>query len=140
MSRGVNKAILLGNLGDDPLVRSGNAGSFTTLTRATSSSWKDKAGQEQSKTEWHNVVAYGALGEIMGKYLRKGSKVYIEGPIQTRKWQDDKGQDRFSTQIVAKEMQMLDSKPNGQGSGNYSQQSAPQKPGDSRNAKKPWDS
>lgn len=139
MSRGVNKAILLGNLGDDPTVRSGNAGSFTTLTLATSSNWKDQAGQEQSKTEWHNVVAYGALGEIMGKYLRKGSKVYIEGPIQTRKWQDDNGQDRFSTQIVAKEMQMLDSKPSGGGSNNYSSQPSPQKSGDSRNAKKPWD-
>jgi len=114
MSRGVNKAILLGNLGDDPTVRSGNAGSFTTLTLATSSNWKDQAGQEQSKT-------------------------YIEGPIQTRKWQDDNGQDRFSTQIVAKEMQMLDSKPSGGGSNNYNSQPAPQKSGDSRNAKKPWD-
>mgnify|MGYP001163795532 CR=1 FL=1 len=139
MSRGVNKAILLGNLGDHPIVRSGNAGSFTTLTLATSSTWKDKSGQEQSKTEWHNVVAYGALGEIMGKYLKKGSKVYIEGPIQTRKWQDDSGQDRFSTQIVAKEMQMLDAKPSGSGDNNYPQ-SAPQKSGESRNAKKPWDS
>lgn len=110
MSKGINKAILVGNLGNDPEIRQGNAGAFTTCSLATSSSWKDANGQEQSKTEWHNVVAYGRLGEIMGQYLKKGSKIYVEGSIRTSQWRDDNGQDRYSTQIVAREMQMLDSK------------------------------
>ena len=110
MSKGINKAILVGNLGNDPEIRQGKSGSFTTCSLATSSSWKDANGQEQSKTEWHNVVAYGRLGEIMGQYLKKGSKIYVEGSIRTSQWRDDNGQDRYSTQIVAREMQMLDSK------------------------------
>lgn len=116
MSKGINKAILVGNLGNDPEIRQGKSGAFTTCSLATSSSWKDAQGQEQSKTEWHNVVAYGRLGEIMGQYLKKGSKIYVEGSIRTSQWRDDNGQDRFSTQIVAREMQMLDSK--GANSGN----------------------
>ena len=110
MSKGINKAILVGNLGNDPEIRQGKSGSFTTCSVATSSGWKDANGQEQSKTEWHNVVAYGRLGEIMGQYLKKGSKIYVEGSIRTSQWRDDNGQDRYSTQIVAREMQMLDSK------------------------------
>ena len=110
MSKGINKAILVGNLGNDPEIRQGKSGSFTTCSLATSSSWKDANGQEQSKTEWHNVVAYGRLGEIMGQYLKKGSKIYVEGSIRTSQWRDDNGQDRYTTQIVAREMQMLDSK------------------------------
>lgn len=110
MSRGVNKVILIGNLGADPEVRhtaGGNA--VANLSVATSEAWKDKqSGQLQERTEWHRVVAFNRLAEIMGEYLRKGSKVYIEGKLQTRKWQDREGQDRYTTEIVANEMQMLD--------------------------------
>ena len=126
MSRGINKAILVGNLGNDPEVRQGNNGAFTKCTLATSSSWKDANGQEQSKTEWHNVVAYGRLGEIMGQYLKKGSKVYVEGSIRTSQWRDDKGQDRYTTQIVAREMQMLDSK-GGSSGDSYNKPSQPKR-------------
>jgi single-strand DNA-binding protein len=112
MARGVNKVILVGNLGKDPEVRympNGNA--VANITLATSESWKDKTtGEQQEKTEWHRVVMFRRLGEIAGEYLKKGSQVYIEGKLQTRKWQDNSGNDRYTTEIVANEMQMLGSR------------------------------
>jgi len=120
MARGVNKVILVGNLGKDPDVRYMPSGSaVTNVTIATSESWKDKqSGEKQERTEWHNVVFFNRLGEIAGEYLKKGSKVYVEGSLRTRKWQDKtSGQDRYSTEIVASEMQMLDSKGGGGGGG-----------------------
>ncbi len=131
-SRGVNKVILIGNLGQDPEVRympNGNAVANATL--ATSESWKDKnTGETQEKTEWHRVVFFRRLAEIVGEYLKKGSKVYVEGRLQTRKWQDNNGQDRYTTEIVADQMQMLDSRGGGSAAfeGNrpaQQQQSAP---------------
>ena len=114
-SRGVNKVILVGNLGNDPDVRhmpSGDA--VTNISVATSETWKDKqTGEQREQTEWHRVVMFRRLGEIAGQYLRKGSKVYIEGRLQTRKWQAQDGSDRYSTEIVANEMQMLDSRSGG---------------------------
>jgi len=123
MARGINKVILIGNLGGDPEQRSmpsGNA--VTNITVATSESWKDKqTGQQQERTEWHRVVFFNRLAEIAGQYLSKGSKVYIEGSLRTRKWQDQaSGQDRYTTEIVANELQMLDSR--GQQSGGYPDQ------------------
>ncbi len=117
MARGINKVILIGNLGKDPEVRYMPSGSaVANLTIATSDSWKDKqTGESQERTEWHRVSMFGRLGEIAGEYLRKGSKVYIEGRLQTRKWQDQNGQDRYTTEIVANDMQMLDSRGGGQG-------------------------
>jgi len=117
MARGINKVILIGNLGNDPETRYTQSGSaVTNLSLATSETWKDKqTGQPQERTEWHRVVFFNRLAEIAGEYLRKGSKVYIEGSLRTRKWQDQSGQDRFSTEIVANEMQMLDSRSGGQG-------------------------
>lgn len=111
-SRGVNKVILVGNLGQDPEVRympNGNA--VANLTLATSETWKDKqTGEQKEQTEWHRVTMYRRLAEIVGEYLKKGSKIYVEGRLQTRKWQDQQGQDRYTTEIVANEMQMLDSR------------------------------
>ncbi len=114
-SRGVNKVILIGNLGKDPEVRyMPNGTAVANITVATSETWKDKqTGEQKEKTEWHRVVFYRRLAEIAGEYLRKGSKVYIEGRLQTRKWQDQSGQDRYSTEIIADEMQMLDSRASG---------------------------
>ena len=118
--RGVNKVILIGHLGQDPEMRylpNGNA--VANITLATSETWKDKqANQPKEKTEWHRVVFFGKLAEIVGEYLRKGSQVYIEGRLQTRKWQDQGGQDRYTTEIVVDisgSMQMLGGKPQGQG-------------------------
>jgi single-strand DNA-binding protein len=113
MARGVNKVILIGNLGRDPEVRYTPSGlAVANITIATSESWKDKqSGENVERTEWHRVVMYQRLAEIVGEYLRKGSKVYIEGRLQTRKWQDkNTGQDRYTTEIIADTMQMLDSK------------------------------
>ncbi len=112
MARGINKVILIGNCGQDPETRYSQAGAaITNISVATSESWKDKqTGQMQDRTEWHRVVFFNRLGEIAGEYLRKGSKVYIEGSLRTRKWQDQQGQDRYTTEIVANEMQMLDSR------------------------------
>ena len=109
---GVNKAILIGNLGADPETRYTQSGdAVTTIRVATSESWKDKnTGQKQERTEWHSVVMWRGLAEIAGKYLIKGSKVYIEGKLQTRKWQAQDGSDRYSTEIVAHTMQMLDAR------------------------------
>lgn len=118
---GVNKVIILGNLGKDPEVRfMPNGGGVANLTIATSESWKDKqTGEQKEKTEWHRVVMFGKLAEIAGEYLKKGSKVYIEGSLQTRKWQNQQGQDQYTTEIVVQgfngTMQMLDSR--GQGGG-----------------------
>jgi len=118
-SRGVNKVILIGNLGKDPETRyMPSGGAVTNATVATSESWKDKnSGEQQERTEWHRVVFFNKLGEIAGEYLRKGSKVYIEGSLRTRKWQDNSGQDRYTTEIVADQMQMLDSRGSGGGGG-----------------------
>ena len=124
MARGVNKVILIGNLGRDPEVRySPNGGAIANITLATSEAWKDKnTGEQVEKTEWHRVVFFRRLAEIAGEYLKKGSKVYIEGKLQTRKWQDKDGNDRYTTEIVANEMQMLDSRG---GSASYNQDEAP---------------
>lgn len=112
MARGINKVILVGNVGVDPDVRympNGNA--VTTLSLATSETWKDKqTGDKQERTEWHRVVCFNRLGEIAGEYVRKGSKLYVEGSLRTRKWQDPQGQDRYTTEVVASDIQMLDSK------------------------------
>jgi single-strand DNA-binding protein len=110
MARGINKVILVGNLGADPETRAMPSGATVSNIRiATSESWRDKtSGEQQERTEWHRVVLFGRLGEIAAEYLKKGSQVYIEGSLRTRKWQDKQsGQDRFSTEIVANEMQML---------------------------------
>lgn len=111
MARGVNKVILVGNLGNDPEQKSmPNGNAVTGITVATSESWKDKqTGQQQERTEWHRVVFFNRLAEIAGQYLSKGSKVYIEGSLRTRKWQDQNGQDRYTTEVIASEMQMLGS-------------------------------
>ena len=123
MARGVNKVILIGNLGKDPETRfMPSGGAVTNITLATSESWKDKqSGQMQERTEWHRVVFFNKLAEIAGEYLKKGSKVYIEGSLRTRKWQGQVGQDRYTTEIVADQMQMLDSRGDGgsMGGGNY---------------------
>lgn len=127
MARGINKVILIGNLGADPEVRYTPGGAaVANVTLATSSSWRDKqTGDMQDRTEWHRVVFFGRLAEIVGEYLRRGSKVYVDGSLRTRKWQDKSGTDRYTTEIVANEMQMLDSKggagaPSGQSSaGSY---------------------
>lgn len=115
MARGINKVILIGNLGADPDTRStagGNA--VTNLSLATSETWRDKqSGEMNEKTEWHRVVMFSKLAEIAGEYLRKGSKVYIEGRLQTRKWQDRDGNERYTTEIVANDMQMLDTRGSG---------------------------
>ena len=113
----VNKVILVGNLGADPEVRympSGDA--ITNIRLATTDSWKDKNGEKQEKTEWHRVAFFGKLAEIAGEYLKKGSQVYVEGRLQTRKWQDKDGQDRYTTEIVADRMQMLGGRGAGGGS------------------------
>ncbi len=126
MARGVNKVILVGHLGKDPEVRySPNGGAVANITLATSESWKDKnTGEKQEKTEWHRVVFFGKLAEIAGEYLKKGSQVYIEGRLQTRKWQDKEGKDRYTTEIVAGEMQMLGSREGRGGSSAEFDQSA----------------
>ncbi len=110
---GINKVILVGNLGADPEVRTTSSGeSVTTLSVATSEKWKDKqTGEPVDKTEWHRVVLWRRLAEIAGQYLRKGSKVYIEGKLTTRKWTDQSGQDRYTTEIQGNELQMLDGRP-----------------------------
>ena len=110
----VNKVILLGNLGRDPEVRYTPGGdAVASMSIATTESWKDKSGQRQEKTEWHNVVMYRRLAEIAGEYLKKGSQVYIEGRLQTRKWQDKQGNDRYTTEISADHLQMLGQRDSG---------------------------
>jgi single-strand DNA-binding protein len=119
MARGVNKVILIGNLGQDPECRfMPSGGAVTNVTLATSESWKDRqTGQMQERTEWHRLVFFNKLGEIAGEYLKKGSKVYVEGSIRTRKWEGQDGQPRYTTEIVASEMQMLDGRGDGQAAG-----------------------
>ncbi|MEL7023082.1 MAG: single-stranded DNA-binding protein [Pseudomonadota bacterium] len=112
MARGINKVILVGNLGQDPETRyMPSGGAVTNLRIATSESWKDKqTGEPQERTEWHSIAMFGRLAEISAEYLRKGSQVYIEGKLRTRKWQDKNGNDRYTTEVIADEMQMLGSR------------------------------
>lgn len=138
--RGVNKVIIVGNLGQDPETKyTASGAAITNLSIATSETWKDKqTGQAQERTEWHRVVFFNRLAEIAGEYLRKGSKVYIEGALRTRKWQDQSGQDRYTTEIVANEMQMLDSRGSSDDSnmgGGY--QNAPSRPAQAAPAQAP---
>ena len=132
MARGINKVILVGNLGKDPEIRySAGGAAIANTTIATSDSWKDKqTGEKQERTEWHRVVFFNRLAEVVGEYLKKGAQVYIEGRLQTRKWQDKEGQDRYTTEIVANEMQMLGSR-GGSASGDqggYDSSPAPSQP------------
>jgi single-strand DNA-binding protein len=124
MARGINKVILIGNLGNDPETKFlPSGGAVTNVSLATSESWKDKqTGQQQERTEWHRVVFFNKLAEIAGEYLKKGSKVYVEGSLRTRKWQGQDGQDRYTTEIVVSDMQMLDGRSDG-ASGGQSRQS-----------------
>jgi len=119
MARGINKVILVGNLGADPDTRYMPSGKAVTNIRiATSESWKDKTtGDQQERTEWHGIVLFDKLGEIAAEYLRKGSQVYIEGSLRTRKWQDKEGKDRYTTEIVARDMQMLGGRGGASGGG-----------------------
>lgn len=132
MARGINKVILVGNLGKDPETRympSGKA--VTNFSIATSESWKDKqTGEQKEQTEWHNIVMYDRLAEIAAEYLRKGSQVYVEGRLRTRKWQDKEGRDRYTTEIIANEMQML----GGRGGGGAGTESRSEPRGESRAA------
>lgn len=124
MARGINKVILVGNLGKDPEVRYvPNGAAIANITLATSESWKDKvSGEKQERTEWHRVVFFGKLAEIAGEYLKKGAQVYVEGRLQTRKWQDKEGKDRYTTEIVANDLQMLGSRGGSAGGESYSQE------------------
>jgi len=125
MAKGINKVILVGNLGNDPDVKyMPSGGAVTNISIATTDSWKDKtSGEKVDRTEWHRVVFFNRLAEIAGEYLKKGSQVYIEGALRTRKWQDQSGQDKYTTEIIGSEMQMLGSRSGGSGSFD---QSAPQ--------------
>jgi len=132
-SKGVNKVIIVGNLGQDPEVKYlPNGGAVTNITLATSESWRDKqTGETKEVTEWHRVVLFGKLAEVAGEYLRKGSQVYIEGQLKTRKWQDQSGQDRYTTEVVVNvggTMQMLGGRQSGSG-GNQSGQNSGQQSG-----------
>lgn len=127
MARGINKVILIGNAGNDAEVRyMPSGGAVANVSLATTESWRDKTtGQMQERTEWHRVVFFNRLAEIASEYLRKGSKVYVEGSLRTRKWQDQSGQDRYTTEIVCNEMQMLDSRNMSQDGGGYAPSPAP---------------
>jgi len=130
-SRGINKVILVGNLGNDPEIRyTANGGAIANLSIATSEQWKDRnSGEMREKTEWHRVVIFGKLAEIAGEYLRKGSQVYLEGKLQTRKWQDQQGQDKYTTEVVVDingVMQMLGGAGGRSGGDNYQQPSSQQ--------------
>lgn len=127
MARGVNKVIIIGNLGTDPEVRyMPNGGAVANLTVATSESWTDKqTNEKKEKTEWHRVVIYQRLAEVAGEYLSKGSKVYLEGKLATRKWQDKDGVERYTTEIIANELQMLDGNQDGQQQARQQQRQQP---------------
>lgn len=127
MARGINKVIIVGNCGQDPETRyMPSGGAVTNLSLATSETWKDKnTGDQQERTEWHRVVFFNRLAEIVEQYVKKGSKVYVEGSLRTRKWQGQDGQDRYTTEIVASEMQMLDSRGGQAGQGGYDQSPQP---------------
>lgn len=146
MARGINKVILVGNLGNDPDVKATQGGTaVTTISVATSEQWKDKqTGQAQERTEWHRVKFFGRLAEIAGDYLRKGSQVYIEGSLRTDKYTDKNGVERYSTDIIANEMQMLGGRGGGEGGGDAPSRERPQRqapqrrdPGASRPASPP---
>jgi len=123
---GVNKVILLGRLGRDVELRyMTNGDAVANASLATSENWKDKSGEKQERVEWHNLVFYRRLAEIAGEYLKKGSEIYVEGKIQTRKWQDKEGRDRYTTEIIVNELQMLGSKSQGSGQGSPESQSRP---------------
>lgn len=130
MARGINKVILVGNLGNDPEVRATASGArIANISVATTDSWMDKtSGQKQERTEWHRVVFFNRLAEIVEQYLTKGSQVYVEGRLQTRKWQDQNGQDKYTTEIVASEMQMLGGRGGSGGGGGDYQSTAPMDP------------
>lgn len=131
----VNKVILIGNLGRDPEVRyMPDGGAITNISIATTENWKDKNGEKQEKTEWHRVAFFGKLAEIAGEYLKKGSQVYVEGRLQTRKWQDKDGNDKYTTEIVADRMQMLGSR---QGMGGGDRGESPERESAPRAAGKP---
>jgi len=126
MARGINKVILVGNLGQDPEVRYTPGGAaVTTISVATTEAWNDKEGNKQERTEWHRVVFFGRLAEIAGEYLKKGSQVYLEGKLRTNKWQDKSGADRYTTEIMANEMQMLGGRTGGGGPQSGGMPSAP---------------
>lgn len=143
-SRGINKVILVGNLGNDPEIRYlPSGGAVANITLATSETWRDKnTGEQREKTEWHRVALFGKLAEVAGEYLRKGSQVYIEGQLQTRKWQDQSGQDRYSTEVVVQGfngvMQMLGGRAQGgnqaQSGGNQGNWGQPQQPAQQQSA------
>ena len=120
-SRGLNKVMVIGNVGQDPEVRfMPNGNPVANLSIATSETWKDKqSGENREQTEWHRIVCFNRLAEIVGEYVKKGTKVYIEGSLRTRKWQDQSGNDRYSTEIIASEMQMLDRREGGAGQNDY---------------------
>ncbi|GMR08107.1 MAG: hypothetical protein BMS9Abin26_1112 [Gammaproteobacteria bacterium] len=126
MARGINKVILVGHLGRDPEVRYTPSGSaVANVSIATSDSWKDKnTGEQHDRTEWHRVVFFNRLAEIVGEYLKKGAQVYVEGRLQTRKWQDKEGNDKYTTEIVANEMQMLGGRGSSSGGKDFNQDSA----------------
>lgn len=129
MARGINKVIIVGNLGNDPEVRYTPGGAaVTTISLATTENWKDKEGNRQEKTEWHRVVFFGRLAEIAGEYLKKGRQVYVEGKLRTNKWKDQSGADRYTTEILANEMQMLGGQAGG-GGGQFGGQQSNQQSG-----------
>jgi single-strand DNA-binding protein len=133
----VNKVILIGNLGRDPETRyMPDGGAITNISVATTETWKDKQGEKQEKTEWHRVAFFGKLAEIAGEYLKKGSQVYVEGRLQTRKWQDKDGADKYTTEIVANAMQMLGSR-QGMGGGGAAEREPAEGGGASRGAARP---
>lgn len=133
----VNKVILIGNLGRDPETRyMPDGGAVTNVSIATTETWKDKNGEKQEKTEWHRVAFFGKLAEIAGEYLKKGSQVYVEGRLQTRKWQDKDGQDKYTTEIVADRMQMLGSR-QGMGGGDREREPGGEREGGARAPSKP---
>jgi len=132
----VNKVILIGNLGRDPETRyMPDGGAVTNVSIATTESWKDKNGEKQEKTEWHRIAFFGKLAEIAGEYLKKGSQVYVEGRLQTRKWQDKDGQDKYTTEIIADRMQMLGSR-QGMGGGDRERDAGAEREGGGRPAAK----
>lgn len=138
---GINKAIIVGNLGADPEVRyTQDNTAVATISVATSEKWKDANGEQKEKTEWHRIVAWGKTAENAQKYLSKGSKIYVEGPIETRSWEDKDGVTRYTTEIKALKLQFLDSKGSGGGSGVPHPAGQPGKPQENQNANQPMDS
>ena len=129
-NRSVNKVVLVGNLGKDPEMRyTQNGGAVANFSIATTESWKNKqTGEYENKSEWHNIVVFGKFGEMVGQYLKKGAKVYVEGKLQTNKWQGQDGQDRYKTEIIANDIQMLDARTAGQGQGQSFQPQTPAAP------------